>query len=316
VPTLSVLLPVRNAAPWLGASLASLARQTMRDFEIVAVDDGSTDGTGEALERAARREPRLIVVRTPARGLPQALETACARATAPYLARHDGDDVSHRLRFERQLAFLGAHRDVAVVGCRLRLFPAGRTAAGMRRWAAWHNAQLTHEAMARDALIDSPLAHGTALFRRAALERAGGWRDAGWAEDLDLWLRMLECGARFGKCGEMLYAWRQHAASATRSDPRYAPEQFLALKCAALGRGLLAGAPRVTVVGVGTSLTRWAEALAAPGREVRALIAPRALPALEPPAVLVFGSWPAREARRAVLAARGLREGTDFAFVA
>jgi len=116
VPTLSVLLPVRNAASWLGASLASLARQTMRDFEIVAVDDGSTDGTGEALERAARREPRLIVVHTPARGLPQALETARARATAPYLARHDGDDLSHRLRFERQLAMNTTDAGMLVAG--------------------------------------------------------------------------------------------------------------------------------------------------------------------------------------------------------
>src|SRR5712691_11700827 len=119
MPAISVLLPVRNAAAWLDASLASLWRQTCRDFEVIAVNDGSTDGSGEALERAAAREPRLRVVHTPPRGLP--------------LALHDADDLSHRARFALQLDTLRRHRDVAVVGSRLRLFPAAQAGAGMRR---------------------------------------------------------------------------------------------------------------------------------------------------------------------------------------
>src|SRR5262249_56702244 len=90
---------------------------------------------------------------------------------------------------------------------------------GMRRWARWHNALSTHEAMAREALIDSPLAHGTAMIRRTWLARVGGWRDRGWPEDPDLWLRMLARGARLEKRDAPLYAWRQHSQSATRRDP-------------------------------------------------------------------------------------------------
>src|SRR5689334_24261365 len=95
MPALSVLLPVRDAGPYLTASLASLWRQSFRDFEVVAVDDGSRDGSGERLERAARREPRLRVIRQDARGLPAALNRALAAARAPLLARHDADDLSH-----------------------------------------------------------------------------------------------------------------------------------------------------------------------------------------------------------------------------
>src|SRR5687767_12214234 len=185
-PALSVLLPVRDAGVWLAPSLASLFRQTDRDFEIVAVDDGSTDGSGERLDRAASADPRLRVLHTGARGLPAALNTALASARGRLLARHDADDLSHRARFERQRAYLDAHPDVSVVGARLRLFPAGDVGDGMRRWAAWHNRLLTHEAMRAELLIDSPLAHGTAMLRREALERAGGWTAREWAEDLDL----------------------------------------------------------------------------------------------------------------------------------
>jgi len=320
VPLLSVLLPARNAGPWVDAALASLLRQSMRDLEVVAVDDGSTDETPERLERAAASDPRVRVLHTEARGLPQALETARAHARGAFLARHDADDLSHRRRFELQLAHLQARPEAGVCGARVRLFPHGRVGQGMRRWGAWHDALLEHEEMARDVCIDSPLAHGAALMRREALDRVGGWRERGWPEDLDLWMRMIEAGVRLTKVPRRLYAWRQHAGSATRVDPRYAPERFRALKLDMLGRGLLAGRTQVMLAGVGASVRGWAGALGERGFEV-ALVEvrrpdPPALARLEPPLVLVFGARPARERWRSALTAHGLREGAQFAFVA
>jgi len=315
---ISVLMPVRNAAPWLHASLASLWRQTLRDFEVIAVDDGSTDGSGTILDLLATREPRLRVVHTPPSGLPTALNTALAHARATLIARHDSDDLSHRERLALQRDHLTTHPRVSLVGCRVRLFPTA--GVGMRRWTTWHNGLVSHEAMAREALIDSPLAHGTALMRRSALEQVGGWRERGWPEDLDLWLRMLAAGHRFAKLPRMLYAWRQHSASATRRDPRYRRERFLALRYEALGRGLLRGSRPVTVIGVGESLETWRRTIARGTREVRALHAPRPSPrlvvALAPPVVLVFGAPPARLRWRDALGAGSLVEGRDFAFVA
>src|SRR5262245_8467058 len=76
MPRVSVLLPVRDAAPWLPASLASLARQTLADHEVIAIDDGSRDGSGELLDRAARSDRRIVVRHTTAKGLPAALNLA------------------------------------------------------------------------------------------------------------------------------------------------------------------------------------------------------------------------------------------------
>lgn len=320
MPLLSVLLPARDAAPWIDASLRSLTRQTLRDLEIIAVDDGSSDDTADRLDRAAARDPRIRVTRTERRGLPAALETARELARGAFLARHDADDLSHRRRLEIQLAHLAARPEVGVAGCRVRLFPSRFLKDGMRRWAAWHNALLTHDAMARDVYVDSPLAHGTALFRAEAIARVGGWQERGWPEDLDLWVRMIEAGVRLSKSPARLYAWRQHALSATRVDPRYTPERFRALKLDALTRGLLRGRARVTLAGVGTSVAGWAESLGHAGLAIDLVETPHptraAIERLRDPIVLVFGAMPARERWRAALDAHGLSEGSEFAFVA
>ncbi len=319
MPAISVLLPVRNAQAWLDASLRSLWRQSWRDFEVVAVNDGSTDDSGDALDRAAAREPRLRVIHTPPLGLPLALNEALRHARAPLIARHDADDVSHRARFELQLETLRESRDVAVVGSRVRLFPAAQVGVGMRRWAAWHNALLTHEKMKRERFIDSPLAHGSALLRRAWLERVGGWAERGWAEDLDLWMRMFEAGARFAKRREVLYGWRQHRRSATRQDPRYRRARFVELKLDALERGLLRDREALTLVGVGRSLDRCIGVFQ-PRRIVHVVRAGRpsveSSGRLETPIVLVFGSTEARRHWREALVNSGLREDIDFIFIA
>jgi glycosyltransferase involved in cell wall biosynthesis len=317
-PAISVLLPVRDAGPYLASSLASLWRQSLAEFEVVAIDDGSRDGSGAVLDRVAAREPRLRVVHTGPKGLPAALNLGLSLARSSLIARHDADDLSHRDRLALQRAYLGRHPEVAVVGCRVRLFPAHATGEGMRRWARWHNGLLDHQAMANEALIDSPLCHGTALIRRSAVERVRGWSDRPWAEDLDLWLRLIESGARLAKLPRVLYGWRQHRGSATRRDPRYGRERFIALKIETLARGPLHHAGGFSVAGTGRSLAEWTAALEAAGLDPRPVVATtpgRTRPDLCPPVILVFGTLKARTRWRTVLSTRGLLEGRDFIFV-
>jgi glycosyltransferase involved in cell wall biosynthesis len=118
-PRVSVLLPIRNAHPTLDAALESLREQTRVDFEIVAVDDGSDDGTEGRLDEWARVEPRLRVIHQSPLGLVAALNRGLAAARGDLIARMDADDTCHPERLARQADFLTGHADAGVVACRV-----------------------------------------------------------------------------------------------------------------------------------------------------------------------------------------------------
>src|SRR5437879_2375502 len=112
-PRVSVVLPVRDGARFLRDALESVLAQTLGDFELLVVDDGSQDETPEIL--AEVRDERLLVLRQERLGLVAALNRGIGAAHAPYLARMDADDVSLPERLERQLAYLDARPQVALV---------------------------------------------------------------------------------------------------------------------------------------------------------------------------------------------------------
>jgi hypothetical protein len=330
-----VLLPVRDAATTLGACLDSLAAQSLADHEVVAVDDGSRDGSGEILRARARADARLRVVSTPPAGLVSALNRALKDARAPLVARMDADDRAARERLALQAERLERDATVDVLGCRVRVVGlGGPPGAGMRAYVRWQNALLDHDDMARDRFVESPLVHPSVAMRGAALERLGGWRELGGPEDYDLWLRAFAAGLRFAKLPEVLLDWSDSPGRLTRTDPRYAADRFLALKLAALAEGPLAGGRPAVVWGAGPVGKAWSRALRATGHEVRAFVEvnPRKLGArlhgapvvgvdgagaLRGPLHLAAVGQPgARERIRAEAARLGLVEGADFVAVA
>lgn len=268
-PLVSVLLPVRDAGARLEACLASLRAQTLAEHEVVAVDDGSTDGSGERLRARAAADARLRVVHTPPRGIVAALERARGEARAELVARMDADDLAHPGRLEAQVARLRAEPGLAVLGCRVEV--AAATGAGMRAYADWVNSLVDHDAMARERFVESPLVHPTVAMRAAALRELGGYRDFEGPEDYDLWLRAFDAGLRFAKLEERLLDWRDSPGRLTRTSARYSPAAFRRLKVAALVRGPLAGRPAV-VWGAGPVGKAFARALAEAGARVAAFV--------------------------------------------
>ena len=270
-PRVSVLLPVRDAEAFLGDCLASLRAQTLGDHEIVAVDDGSSDGSADLLARAAGRDPRLRLLRQPRRGLVAALNLGLEACRAPYVARLDADDLAARRRLELQAASLDENPAVGVVSCRVRHFPSSAVGEGFRIYERWLNGLLSHEEIARERFIESPLPHPSVMARRQVLVRAGGYRDRGWPEDYDLWLRLAGAGVRFLKLPRCLVGWRAHPGRLTHTDRRYAVERFLACKAHHLARGPLAGRQPV-VWGAGQTGRRLAKHLEREGAAPEAFV--------------------------------------------
>jgi len=335
-PRVSVLLPLRDAGPDLEVALDSLTRQTLADYELVAVDDGSVDGSGEALERRARADFRLRVIRQPRRGLVAALNAGLAACSAPYVARMDADDVSHPRRLELQAELLDRRPEVGVASCLVRCFPRRRVEEGFRLYEQWLNSLVEPVAIARERFVESPVAHPSVVVRRQLLEDAGGYRDLGWAEDYDLWLRLLEAGVGFAKVERCLLFWREGGQRLTRVEPRYTGERFLECKAHFLARGPLRDRGRVVIWGAGKSGRRLATHLVARdqrlvafvdidpakvGRTVRGapVVAAEDLPGLLRDRLVILAAVPSRGARqliRAKLDRLGLGEGRDYWCVA
>jgi len=296
-PEITVLLPVRDAAATVGEALACLRQQRDVQLQIVAVDDGSQDASREILLRAAADWPDLEVVSQEHRGVPAALERGRRMARAPWIGRMDADDLCPPTRL-RTLLDHAESRELDVVGSQIDAF--GDVSSTMAAYLRWQNDLLDHAAILRARFVESPLAHATALIRADRLARVGGWDpEAPWSEDIDLWYRMAEDGARFGKVPQVLYHWRLHPDQATRIDDRCSADQMRACKAHYLVRGPLRGR-RVALWSVGWTLERWTEALAAEGCSVRAAeVRP---PSVDSPA---HGGLPARRRDEVVLAAYG-----------
>ena len=235
-PLLSVLLPARDAQATLDEALESIARQTFADFEVVAVDDASSDRTPELLSAWSRRDPRFRVVRGPGKGISAALNAGLLECRGAFVARMDADDVAMPLRFERQLAALDARPELSAVGSQVEIFPRERMTPGLLAYEAWLNSLTSPEVVVRECFVESPLVHPAAMIRASALAQVGGWSDEGWPEDYALWLAMLAAGCRLSNVAEVLLRWRDRPERLTRTHAAYAPQAHVRLKARYLAK--------------------------------------------------------------------------------
>ena len=290
-------MPVRDAATTVGDALACLRQQRDVLLQVVAVDDGSTDDSLGILRRASRDWPDLDVVSQGRLGVPAALERGRSRAKAPWIGRMDADDLCPPQRL-RALHDLAEEQKLDVAGSQLDAF--GDVRSTMAAYLRWQNSLLDHESIVRERFVESPLAHATALIRAERLDRVGGWDPtATWSEDIDLWYRLVEDGARFGKVPHVLYHWRQRPGQATRVDVRCSSDQMRACKAHYLARGPLRGR-RIALWSVGRTLERWRDVLSNEGCAVRPVV--MRPPSFDTPA----GGWlPALRQDEIALAAYG-----------
>jgi hypothetical protein len=194
----------------------------------------------------------------------------CSRA--PLIARMDADDISHPRRLELQLDALDRDPETGVVSCGVRFFPRSGVGRGFRIYEDWLNSLGTHEAMARERFVEAPVAHPSVMVRRELLEEVGGYRDTGWPEDHDLWLRLFEAGVRFAKLDRPLVFIREHGGRLTRTDPRYSTDSFLRCKARHLADGPLRSARSVVVWGAGQTGRRLSRHLDACGVAIDAFV--------------------------------------------
>jgi glycosyltransferase involved in cell wall biosynthesis len=206
---LSVVMPVFNAEPYLSAALESVLSQTFSRFEVIAIDDGSTDQSAQILERFAREDSRIRVISISRCGLARALNIGMRAADGEFIARMDADDICLPDRFQQQLAFMAKNPDVIAVGASYLFIDEDGEPLCPRT-----EVYETHEQI--DAAHfngkGGAIGHPTVLMRRAPLSRIGFYRELDHCEDLDLWLRMAEVG-RLANLPDVLLKYRLRVSS-------------------------------------------------------------------------------------------------------
>jgi glycosyltransferase involved in cell wall biosynthesis len=249
-PAVSVLLPFRDAAGTLAAALRSVARQSLTDFECILVDDGSTDESRAIARAVAAQDQRFRVVPTKGGGLVAALQQGLTHCRATLVARMDADDLMHSERLQLQGRALREDPTLTGIGTHVHMFPAAATTDGMRAYESWLCSIHDARHVAREALVECPLAHPTWMVRTDAL-RTLGYREGNWPEDYELLLRSLGRGDRWSVVPRRLHAWRRDSSSLSQQDPRYAIERFTETKAAHLAATFLRDGRDYTLWGHG-----------------------------------------------------------------
>ena len=206
-------MPVYNGLPYLQEALDDLLAQTAPDFELVAVDDGSTDGSLAVLKAYAERDARIVIVRNEENlGLTPSLNRGLERCRAPLVARADADDRYEPDRLERQRAFLDAHPDVGLLSCAVH-----KMNAEGKRFLTRHFPTEDGPIRIRELFVNS-FSHPGVMFRADLVREVGGYDTAYWtAEDCDLWARLMP-RTRVANLPVPLVHYRKHGASIVQSN--------------------------------------------------------------------------------------------------
>jgi glycosyltransferase involved in cell wall biosynthesis len=211
-PLVSVVLPVYNGAAYLAESIQSILKQTYVNFELIIINDGSTDNSSEII--ASFDDPRIRLYSQSNLGLPAALNKAIVLATSRYIARQDADDISLPSRLERQIEFLDNNPDCGIVGTWAEII------AGSRDTGRYHKHPIGNELLKFNLLFDSYFVHSSVMLTKSVFDKVGRYATeiSRQPEDYELWSRIVRDGQfKVGNIPEIHIKYREVAGSICRT---------------------------------------------------------------------------------------------------
>jgi glycosyltransferase involved in cell wall biosynthesis len=232
--TVSVVVPIYNSEAFLNEAITSILRQTVTDFELIIVDDGSTDGSLTIVQSHAQNDPRIKVFSQPNAGTAVTLNRAIDLASSDWVFIMHADDVMHANRLERQLAFLEVHPELAVASSLVNHIDEKGRVIGQD-----NSFLFTHEEIQEKLDLNKVIGfnHPAVVLRKSVVQAAGGYRQEFWpAEDLDLWNRLAEQGHKILVQPEILLDYRIHGGSASIARAHLARKKYSWLRDSMLRR--------------------------------------------------------------------------------
>ncbi|MFC4656942.1 glycosyltransferase [Rheinheimera marina] len=219
IPKLAALMTTYNTAPYVQATIDSVLAQSFTDFELVIVDDGSSDETVDLIRRY--QDPRIrLYCRSENKGVGYSLQEALQYVRSPYVIKVDSDDLSHPERFAKQLQYLQANPELAVVKCYIEAFAESDDPETLERLVTRQRDYAVANQINSEHLISENLprwlcVEHTSYCAQTAAIRAVGYLDQRLCEDYSLFYRLHEQGYRFGCVPEFLVQVRVNPQSVT-----------------------------------------------------------------------------------------------------
>lgn len=229
-PQISILLPVKNAAQYLSVCLDSIINQTESGWELIAIDDHSSDDSAQILDVYAKTDQRISTYANTGHGIIQALQLANRLSSGRLITRMDADDIMkpHKLELlKNDLLKRGpGHVSIGLV----EYISAGQLGNGYLRYQQWLN-QLSRKGnnfqeIYKECVIPSPCW----MVFREDLKKSGAFDSNRYPEDYDLCFRFFATGLQCIPASNILHEWRDHPDRASRNDPNYLDHRFLDLK--------------------------------------------------------------------------------------
>jgi glycosyltransferase involved in cell wall biosynthesis len=230
LPTTSILLPVFNAAPWLHACLQSIQQQSISDWELLAVNDHSTDNSLSILNDFAKADTRIKVFQNKDKGIIPALRLAFEKSSGPFITRMDADDVMAARKLEALTNLLLKNGRGHVATGLVKYIADTPLGDGYLRYEKWLNTLCDknnhYEDIYRECVIPSPCW----MVHREDLIRSGAFLPDRYPEDYDLCFRFYENKLKVLSEKEVLHFWRDHSGRTSRNSETYAVQHYFDLK--------------------------------------------------------------------------------------
>ncbi len=237
-PKISVILPYYNSETTLKRAIESILSQSHTDFELILIDNNSTDNSLNIATSYANLDHRIILISEKQQGVMYASNKGWENSKGDYIARMDSDDWSHPHRLEMQKEFLDKNPTHGAVGTQVRHISHSEFTGGMARFVSWSNSLITDDQISNNRFVELPIVNPSAMWRRKVAHKFGMYLCGEFPEDYEMWLRWMEKKVKIAKINKILLDWYDSDTRISRNHSIYSDKSFYKIKTHYLARWL------------------------------------------------------------------------------
>lgn len=223
---ISILIPVKNAAPFLAPCIFSILRQTETDWEAIFVDDHSTDTSFGIIQAIAKRFPKIKILKSNGNGIIPALQTAYANSAGNLITRMDADDIMPPNKLKILKDLLAQYGNGYVATGKVKYFSENELGQGYINYQNWLNQLATNQNHYKDLYKECVVPSAGFMIARNDLDKVGAFNSALYPEDYDLVFRFYAAGLKIIASNKVVHKWRDHRARTSRNNPIYKGHYF------------------------------------------------------------------------------------------